>query len=304
VISLVPPSAASGSRLDHFLQQTLPEFSRSRLQSWIRTGRVRVDGRPAKPAFELRGGERIEVDPAAPPPLRAQPEDVPLTVLYQDDAVIAVDKPAGMVVHLGAGCHSGTLVNALLHRFALAGAAGQDRPGIVHRLDRDTSGVILVARTDSALRDLTAQFAARAVEKEYAALVHGHLRLDHGRVEKPIERDRVRRTRMTARTGRGRHALTEYWVLRRSGPRAPLKLSFLCVRIHTGRTHQIRVHLASLGHSVVGDTLYGAPRDPALGRFFLHARRLLFTSPATGKRVAVESPLPPALEEYLKAHLQ
>ncbi|MFN7922965.1 MAG: RluA family pseudouridine synthase [Bryobacteraceae bacterium] len=290
-------------RLDHYLQEKLPAYSRSRIQSWITAGRVLVDGKPAKASAPLRGGERIEVEPAEPPPLHAFAEDLPLRVLYEDAAVLAVDKPAGMVVHVGAGAHSGTLVNALLHRFRqLSTAGGAERPGIVHRLDRDTSGVILIARTDAAHRALAEQFASREVEKEYLALVQGRVRLDHGRVDAPIERDSVRRTRMTCRTGRGRSALTEYWVLGRSPEDAARKWSYLRVRIHTGRTHQIRVHLASLGHPVAGDTLYGATRDPELPRFFLHAHRIAFTSPVGG-RVEVVSPLPEDLARVLAARV-
>lgn len=302
VLQLLVAPADAHKRLDHFLQDQLPEHSRARLQEWIKAGRVRINGDAAtKPSLTLRGGEAISVEPAAPPPLRAFAEDLPVRILYEDDAVIAVDKPAGMVVHLGAGHHTGTLVNALLHRFGgLAEAGGETRPGIVHRLDRDTSGVILVARTDAAHRALAAQFAARTVEKIYLALAHGLVARDHGLLEQPIERDPVRRTRMTARTGRGRAARTEYRVLHRYPDR---KLTHLEVTLHTGRTHQIRVHLAHAGHPVVGDTLYGAPgHAPGLltSRFFLHAHRIAFDSPgAGGRRVTVVSPLPPELESIL-----
>ncbi len=276
--------------MDHLLQERLPEFSRSRLQEWIKSGRVLVDGKAVKASATLRGGERIEVEPAEPPPLNAFAEDLPVNALYEDAEVVAIDKPAGMVVHAGAGNYTGTLVNALLHRFkSLSGAGGGERPGIVHRLDRFTSGVILIARTDAAHRALTAQFASREVEKSYLTLVHGVMKKDHGLIDAPIERDAVKRVRMTAKTGKGRKALTEYWVRDRAE-----KFSYLEVRIHTGRTHQIRVHLASIGHPVVGDTLYGAPAKIA-GRYFLHASRIVFRSPATGKKVIVESPLPPDL---------
>jgi 23S rRNA pseudouridine1911/1915/1917 synthase len=237
----------------------------------------------------------IEVSPAERPPLQATPEDVPVEVLYQDAAVIAVNKPAGVVVHAGAGVHRGTLVNRLVHRFhALSKLGGELRPGIVHRLDRETSGVLLVACTDAAHRALAAQFAARSVEKTYLALVEGRVRADSGRIAKPITRDPVRRTRMTARLASGREALTEYRVLERFG-----KHSWVEVRIHTGRTHQIRVHMASIGHPVAGDRLYGGRPDPS-GRMFLHAWRIGFTSPATGERVRVEAPLPGELERRLE----
>jgi 23S rRNA pseudouridine1911/1915/1917 synthase len=212
---------------------------------------------------------------------------------------VAIDKPAGMVVHSGAGVHSGTLVNALLHRFAsLSRSAGEMRPGIVHRLDRYTSGVLLVVKNDAAHQRLAEQFASRKVEKTYLALVHGTVKQDHGRIEKPITRDPRQRTRMTARLSRGRAAWTEYRVLRRFPG-----FTFLEVRIGTGRTHQIRVHLASIGHPVVGDRLYGAPAkvagQPALPRFFLHAHRIRFQQPSTGEPVTIESPLPPDLAGWI-----
>jgi 23S rRNA pseudouridine1911/1915/1917 synthase len=289
-------AADCAKRLDHFLQEKLPGYSRSRVQDWIKAGRVRVDGvAAAKASMALRGGESVEVEPAELAPLRAFAEDIPISVLYEDAAVIAVDKAAGMVVHLGAGNREGTLVNALLHRFGtLSKSNGDERPGIVHRLDRDTSGVLLVARTDAAHRSLAAQFAERSVEKIYLALVHGHVKKDHGTFDQPIERDPVRRTRMTARTGRGRQSLTEYRVLERLA-----KLTYLEVTLHTGRTHQIRVHFSAAGHPIVADKLYGAPGNELLPRFFLHAHRITFTSPAGGKRVTVESPLPADLQTAL-----
>lgn len=288
--------ADRSQRLDHFLQRQLPDYSRARLQSWIKGGRVLIEGQPAKASLLLRGGERIEVHPAELPPLRAAPEDLPVEILYEDDGVIAVNKPAGVVVHAGAGNHAGTLVNRLVHRFqSLSQLGGELRPGIVHRLDKDTSGVLLVARTDAAHRHLAAQFSGRRVEKTYLALVHGRVKLDRGRIATPIARDPVRRTRMTTRLGAGREAITEYRVLRRAE-----RFSYLEVRIGTGRTHQIRVHLASIGHPVAGDRLYGAP--PASGqrrKLFLHAWRIAFESPATHRREQVEAPLPAELAEWL-----
>ncbi len=302
-IRLTPPPSRDGIRLDHFLQEGLAGYSRSRLQAWIRDGHVLVDGAARKPSHVLRGGETIEVFPQQPPPLRALPEDIPLRILYEDADVVAVDKPAGMVVHAGAGHHAGTLVNALLHRFgSLSGEGGDLRPGIVHRLDRDTSGVLLVARNDVAHRNLARQFAGRTVEKTYLALVHGGVRPDTGRVASPIARDPVRRTRMTSRLGHGRSALTEYRVVRRWDA-----FTLLEVRIGTGRTHQIRVHLSQIGHPVVGDTLYGAPRKiegkQPLGRFFLHSHLIRFRQPSTGEWVSVESPLARELEAWLAASL-
>jgi 23S rRNA pseudouridine1911/1915/1917 synthase len=282
----------AGQRLDHFVHARFPELSRSRIQGWIKDGRVLVDGSAAKASTVLRGGEAIEVSPADLPPLKAEPEDLPVEILYEDAAVIAIYKPAGLVVHAGAGAHSGTLVNRLVHHFAsLSKAGGELRPGIVHRLDRGTSGVLLVARTDAAHRALAAQFAGRTVEKTYLALVEGRIVADSGRITTPITRDPVRRIRMTARLGHGREAITEYRVLRRFE-----KFTYLQVRIGTGRTHQIRAHLASIGHPVAGDRVYGAK---AAERFFLHAWRIAFVSPATEKRVEVEAPLDAALERWL-----
>ena len=289
----------AGKRLDQMLHQRLPQYSRARIQQWIQAGRVLVNGVPKRSSHPLRAGEAIDVEPAEAPPLRAVPEAIPLAVLYEDPDVVAIDKAAGMVVHAGAGVHSGTVVNALLHRFAsLSGVAGALRPGIVHRLDRYTSGVLLVAKNDDAHRQLAAQFSGRQVEKVYLALVHGKVKHESGRMERPIARDPVHRTRMTTRLDKGRAAWSEYRVLRRFE-----RFTLLEVRIGTGRTHQIRVHLSSIGHPVAGDTLYGAPAKvegrPPLGRFFLHARRIRFHQPSTGEELAVESPLPPELEEWM-----
>lgn len=284
-----------GKRLDQFLREKLPQYSRSRLQDWIEQGRVLVNGAPAKRSYELRGGESIAVEPGELTPLKATPEEIPIEVLYEDADVIAINKPAGMVVHAGAGRHSGTLVNAVLHRFGKLSTVGGDlRPGIVHRLDRFTSGVILVARTDAAHRALAEQFASRRVEKIYIALVHGQVKTEEGRIETPITRDPHTRVRMTARLAHGRQAVTAYRVLKRFEG-----YTLLDVKIGTGRTHQIRVHLASIRHHVVGDQLYGAPASD-LGRFFLHAREISFTSPGTGERITVSAPLPEELEVVLR----
>ncbi|MCZ2075122.1 MAG: RluA family pseudouridine synthase [Bryobacteraceae bacterium] len=290
-------TSGRGKRLDHFLKDRLPQYSRARIQQWIRQGLVLVDGRPGKSSYTLRGGEAIDVEPAPLPLLHAEPEDLPLDILYEDQDLIAVNKPAGVVVHAGAGRHSGTLVNALLHRFRnLSTVAGDLRPGIVHRLDRQTSGVLLVARTDFAHRRLAHQFASREVRKTYLALVHGNVRADAGKVEKPISRDPVRRTRMSVKSGRGREALTEYRVLERFEG-----FTLLEVRIATGRTHQIRVHMAAIGHPVAGDRLYGAPRsEPLTERFFLHAQQILFHSPSTGAEITLEAPLPEELKLWIE----
>ncbi len=287
-------AADRNKRLDQFLREQLPQYSRARLQDWIDQGRVQVNGSAEKRSHLLKGAERIEVQPGELPLLRATPEDLPLEVLYEDADVVAINKPAGMVVHTGAGRHTGTLVNAVLHRFGkLSSVGGELRPGIVHRLDRFTSGVILVARNDAAHRHLAEQFASRQIEKTYVALAHGRVKNDQGGMTTPIARDPVRRVRMTARLAQGRQALTTYRVLRRFEG-----FTFLEVKIGTGRTHQIRVHLASIGHPVVGDKLYGAPAS-ALGRYFLHAREIVFTSPGTGERITVSAPLAGELEDYL-----
>ena len=289
----------AGKRLDQVVHERLGQFSRARIQQWIRDGGVRVNGSAARPSRTVRPGESIEVEPAEAPPLHATPEDIPLQVLYEDRDLVAIDKPAGMVVHAGAGIHSGTLVNALLHRFeALSGVGGALRPGIVHRLDRFTSGVLLVAKNDAAHRALAEQFSGRQVEKTYIALVHGAVKAETGRIDRPIARDPVHRTRMTARLSEGRSAWSEYRVLRRFEG-----FTLLEVRIGTGRTHQIRVHLSGMGHPVVGDALYGAPAKvagmPALGRYFLHAHRIRFRLPSTGEEIMVVSPLARELEEWL-----
>lgn len=290
----------AGKRLDHFLQEKLPEFSRSRLQEWIREGRVTSNGKAiVKVSFALRGTETFEVRPADPPPLHATAEDLPVDVLYEDADVVAVNKPAGIVVHAGAGNHTGTLVNRLVHRFqALSKVGGEMRPGIVHRLDKDTSGVLLVAKTDAAHRALAEQFSSRTTEKVYLTLVHGVVRDDHGKITLKITRDQAKRIRMSASATTGRSALTEYKVVKRFA-----KHTYLRIRIGTGRTHQIRVHMQALGHPVAGDRLYGAPTaDGALAnRFFLHAHRIRFDSPSTGERITVESPLPDDLAAYLDA---
>ena len=288
-------AAEAGMRLDHFLQAKMPEYSRARLQGWIRAGRVRLNGREARASATLKEWDAVEADPAPPAPLHAKAEAIPLDVLYEDDDLVAINKPAGMVVHAGAGVREGTLVNALLARFEkLSALGGELRPGIVHRLDRETSGVLLVAKHDAAHRNLAAQFAGRAVEKRYIALVRGTVKRESGRIEKPIARDPVRRVRMTTRLASGRSALSDYRVLARYEG-----FTLLEVRIGTGRTHQIRVHLSCIGHPVAGDTLYGAPAA-AEGRFFLHSASIRFLLPSTGEPLEVRAPLPPELEKWLE----
>ena len=291
-MQLTVVSAEKGKRLDALLHERLPQYSRSRLQSWIKDSRVTVNGKVEKPSHQVRCDDRIDVEAAPLAPLKAVAEDIPLTVLYEDRACVAIDKPAGMVVHAGAGIHTGTLVNALLHRFQTLSELGGDlRPGIVHRLDRFTSGVLLVAKTDSAHLCLAKQFANRTTEKYYLTLVEGTL-AGKGRITKPISRDPRNRARMTARLETGRSALTEWEALEQLKGH-----TFLRIKIGTGRTHQIRAHMASLGHPVAGDRLYGA-RPSEWNRYFLHAHRLSFDDPASNRRILVESPLPPDLTEW------
>ncbi|HYP14827.1 MAG TPA: RluA family pseudouridine synthase [Bryobacteraceae bacterium] len=294
-LSFQASGADAGKRLDQCLHERNPEFSRSRIQEWIKQGRATVNGVVQKSSFTLKGNEQVVFDPGSIPALRAFAEDLPIEILYCDEDVVVVNKPAGLVVHAGAGHHSGTLVNALLHHFqTLSSMGGEERPGIVHRLDRETSGVLAVARTDKAHRELAAQFASREVEKIYLALVQGSVKADKGQITAPVSRDPVRRNRMTARLPTGRTALTSYEVLERLPRHTHMRL-----RIGTGRTHQIRVHMASIGHPVAGDTLYGARQD-RYGRFFLHALRLRFMSPSKGEAVEVEAPVPVELQQWLQ----
>lgn len=310
----------AGTRLDVFLAGRLDGVSRARVQQLIAQDKVRVNGAAAKPSLKLAGGERVEVlGPAQRPPLRAIAEDIALDIVYEDKALVVVNKPAGMKVHAGAGAEDdarnrGTLVNALLHRYKkLSSAGGETRPGIVHRLDRGTSGLIVVARTDRAHRNLAEQFAARTVKKTYLALVHGWMKQEAGTVELPIARDRAHPTRMTTRGTGGRRAVS-HWRVREKFDSAWGKFSLLEVGIETGRTHQIRVHLAALGHPVAGDVAYGAPgrleavlrgnrRAPArdtLARNFLHAAAIQLQHPSTGKPLVFERPLPRELQSFLR----
>jgi 23S rRNA pseudouridine1911/1915/1917 synthase len=306
--------AAANLRLDQYLAQALPDISRARVQLLIEAGQVRVDSHPAKPKQKLHGGESIEIEGSPQPaPLHAVPEDIPLHILHEDPHLAIVNKPAGMMVHAGAGTtddsrNRGTLVNALLFHFAkLSDVGGDLRPGIVHRLDKQTSGLILVAKDDSTHRKLGDMFSQRQVAKTYLALVHGHIKKDDTTVTLPIARDLIRRTRMTTRRADGRTAVSHFHVLERlTTPYGPY--TFVEVRIETGRTHQIRVHAQSLGHPVVGDTLYGAPHlipglppELQLERNFLHAAHLSFTHPQTRKPMDIHAPLPDELESFLKA---
>jgi 23S rRNA pseudouridine1911/1915/1917 synthase len=335
-MTIVVAAESAGQRLDQFLASQLPDTSRARVQQLIAEEKAVVNGAPAKPSLKLRGGEEISVrgDPVLPP-LRAVAEDIPLDVIYEDADLAVINKPAGMMVHAGAGAtdserNRGTLVNALLHRFSLLSEVGGElRPGIVHRLDKETSGLIVIAKSDVAHRKLATQFSGRKVKKRYVALVHGWPAKDSGTVNMPISRDLIRRTRMTTKGRGGRTAVTHYEV--RQKIESPYgKFALLDVRIETGRTHQIRVHMSSIGHPIVGDMLYGAPgelrpteRSPTgkrssdrnsakvsatgalagealnLGRNFLHAASIEFAHPATGQAVDFQAPIPEELKRFL-----
>ena len=311
-ISVTPED--TGKRLDQFLVAIL-DVSRARVQQLISEKKVLVDKVAPKASLKLRGGERISIlAPAERPPLRAVPESIPLDIVFEDDDFAVINKPAGMMVHAGAGAtedqrNRGTLVNALLHHLAtLSAIGGEMRPGIVHRLDKETSGLIVIAKHDDAHRKLAEQFARREVKKKYVALVHGWLKKDSGTIATRISRDRVRRTRMTTRNSTGREAVSHYAVIRRlESPYG--KFTLLDVKIDTGRTHQIRVHMASFGHPIVGDTLYGAPREIRIGRSgaislsrnFLHAAELDFSHPRTDARLSMKAAIPAELQAFLSA---
>lgn len=298
----------AGRRLDQFLAMQMEEVSRSRVQELIEAGDVLVDGNTARAKMRLRGTEAVSVSGETQrPAIKAEAEALAIEVVREDAEFAVVNKPAGMMVHAGAGDVSksrGTLVNAMLHRFqTLSGSAGDPlRPGIVHRLDRDSSGLVIVAKTDFAHRKLAEQFQQRTVEKKYIALVHGILKDEQGTVDRAIARDRVRRTRMTAkRTAEAegaRRAVSHYRVMERLQTEYGA-FTLVEVKIETGRTHQIRVHMAALHHPVVGDTVYGAAKELTLGRNFLHAAELAFDHPRSGAREQLKAPLPPELEEFL-----
>jgi 23S rRNA pseudouridine1911/1915/1917 synthase len=302
----VSPDQA-GLRLDRFVSAHNSELSRTRIQELIQAGLILLNGKSVKDSHKVRAGDVIKVIPQPRPALQAEPEDIPLVILYEDDDLIAVNKSAGMTVHAGAGNSRGTLVNALLGRGQSLSAGGDSlRPGIVHRIDKETSGLVLVAKNDFAHTKLSEAFRTRHVQKTYLALVQGLLKGDRGRIDLPIARDPVRRNRMTARRAASlpdaREALTDWRVLSRVD-----SATLLEVQIHTGRTHQIRVHLSALHHPVVGDTLYGASRQlrvgrtslPFLPRNFLHAAKIGFPHPRTGQPIQLTAPLPPELHAWL-----
>ena len=301
---LTVDAAAAGARLDRWLAERVPELSRARVQALIDDGHVRVDGRARKASHRVGRGETVDVEIPPPPPETLVPEPIALAIVFEDDAVLVVDKPVGMVVHPGAGHATGTLAAAVLaHAPSTAGVGGPRRPGVVHRLDKETSGLLVIAKTAAAYDSLTAQLVARTVTRRYRAIVHGRVTAPSGVVEAPIgrhPRDRVRMA-VVAR-GRGKRAVTRFAVLERFS-----HFTDLDVRLETGRTHQIRVHMASLGHPVAGDHVYGgrmartALPVPFEG-LALHAAELAFVHPVTQKRMQFASALPPRMARLL-SHL-
>jgi 23S rRNA pseudouridine1911/1915/1917 synthase len=297
----------AGQRLDVFLVAQIPALSRSRIKSLMDQGRVEVDGAARKASHLVDSGEVVSVEIPQDAPPGVEPEPIPLDVLYEDDDIAVVNKRAGMIVHPGAGVTAGTMVAALLDRYGPGGLStvgGPLRPGIVHRLDKETSGAIVIARNDAAHLKLVEYFRDRQVKKTYVALLHGKIKGEAGTITLPVSRDLRRRSRMTARSREGRDARTDW--------RARLRLDgfvLIDANLHTGRTHQIRVHFSAIGCPVVGDTLYGAPRReraagellPPLDRNFLHSARIAFHHPRTGKRIDVRAPLPAELAEYFRA---
>jgi len=287
-IQFVVPENETKVRLDRFLAKKLPEYSRSRLQQLIRGGFVRLNGATTRPRHLVRSGDKIEL---TEPPLEKidnQPEPIPLEVLFEDEDIIVINKPPGLVVHPGAGHRQHTLVNALLsHCATLSGIGGKERPGIVHRLDKETSGCLVIAKNDEAHRELSRQFGERTVEKIYLALVARKLRKDAGVIEEKIGRHPVHRQRMSVASARGRTAKTDYRVIC-SGDQA----SLVECRLYSGRTHQIRVHLHHLGHPVLGDKVYAAHLAKNFPRHMLHAWKLGFRHPRSGESKSFEAPLP------------
>jgi 23S rRNA pseudouridine1911/1915/1917 synthase len=292
--------AAAGTRLDRWLAGRLADLSRARLQALIEDGLVRVDGKILKAAHRLQGGETVDVEIPPPPPEELLPEPITLSIVHEDDQVLVIDKPAGMVVHPGAGHAHGTLAAAALaHAPSIAGVGGPRRPGVVHRLDKGTSGLLVIAKTPAAYESLVAQLAARAVTRRYVAVVHGRLERGEGVVDAPIGRHPHDRVRMAVRpAGRGKRAVTRYRTLERFS-----RFTYVEARLETGRTHQIRVHLASLGHPIVGDDLYGRgakPESPMrLEGQALHAAGLAFVHPVTEERMEFSAPLPQRMERLL-----
>lgn len=307
-IELTATASQAGERLDRYVASHCAGLSRARVQELIETGLVLINGHTAKASYKLRGGEQVTVQAKPRDALRAVAESIPLDVLYEDEDLIVINKPAGMTVHAGAGNSRGTLVNALLGRGQSLSRGGDAlRPGIIHRLDKDTSGAIVIAKNDFTHARLAEAFRKREVRKTYLALVQGSLESERGRIELSIGRDPRRRMRMTAKkdgaAGRTRQARTDWRSLA-----AIANHTLVEIQLHTGRTHQIRVHFSAIKHPVTGDTLYGASAHihvgkntlPALHRQFLHATKVAFFHPRTGEQIEVHAPLAPELREFLR----
>ncbi|MEE8349873.1 MAG: RluA family pseudouridine synthase [Acidobacteriota bacterium] len=306
-ITLTVEPDESGHRLDRFLSHKLEQYSRSVLQRWIESGHVMVQGKTSKAKHKVQPGEEVVIVPPPPEPVQLVPEAIPFKIVYEDDILVVVDKPAGLVVHPGTGNRQGTLANALLYHFQTISRSGTIRPGIVHRLDKSTSGLMVVAKNDQAHELLARQFKDREIEKRYLALVFGRPREASGVIDVPLGRDPFARTKISTRSRRARTALTRYETIRDYPD-----LTYVRVYPHTGRTHQIRVHFQHLGHPVVGDETYGGKaiqgiRDSglvdsiqALKRYFLHAEFLAFTHPDTGEKVSFVAELPEELAEFLQ----
>lgn len=307
-LNLQVEASDAGKRLDAFLSEKIENWSRSKLKKLIDDGDATVNENPAKSSYKLRAGDEVEVELTEIPTESFEPEDIPIEIVYEDEVLAVINKPAGMVVHPGAGVSNGTLANAIAHHFQIRNpeSAIRNRLGIVHRLDKDTSGLLVVAKTEEIHEKLSEQFRAREVFKSYVALVHGFVETNTGEINKPIAREKHNRTRMAIRA-HGREALSLWKVRKRFE-----KFTLLNVEIKTGRTHQIRVHLMSVNHPVVGDDTYNSGRDKTvkdlevrqaiadLNRFFLHAERLHFTHPQTGERLEFYQPMPAELKNLVE----
>lgn len=280
-------------RIDKVLAHQFNQFSRSHLQKWIEDGNIRVNGQPVKPKYKLAVGDQVVIEPEAPQKVDLTPEKIPLDIVYEDDDVIVVNKPQGMVVHPAPGHPNHTLVNALLYHSPLSTINGEFCPGIVHRIDKDTSGLLMIAKNDLAHRSLAAQLKAKTNQREYVALVHGVIKQDAGTINAPIGRSKKDRKKQAV-VSDGRHAVTHFKVLHRFR-----HYTLVSCRLETGRTHQIRVHMKSIGHPLAGDPLYG-PRKTLPGRGqYLHARLLGFKHPRTGKELVFTAPLPEYFQQML-----
>ncbi|MFB7812799.1 RluA family pseudouridine synthase [Paenibacillus chitinolyticus] len=285
----------NGERIDKLLSDALDGVSRTQIQQWIKDGHARVDGRNVKPNYKLSGGQVVDLAIPDPEPLDIAAENIPLDVVYEDGDVIVINKPRGLVVHPAPGHYSGTLVNALMHHCKdLSGINGVMRPGIVHRIDKDTSGLLMIAKNDQAHASLAEQLKEHSVTRKYVALVHGNLQHDHGTIDAPIGRDSYDRKLYTVTDKNSKHAVTHFAVLERFDGYTLVEL-----KLETGRTHQIRVHLKFIGHPLVGDPSYGRSKGMTMDGQALHAQILGFTHPRTGERLEFEAPIPEDMADLL-----